>query len=100
MKTLFTTFLEQLGYRVESASNGEDAFALVERMDRPDLLMSDVVLPGGLSGFDIARRMREIHPGLRVLFVSGYPDSAEKAEKEREISGASFELLEKPFRKQ
>jgi FixJ family two-component response regulator len=69
-------------------------------MGRPDLLMSDVMLPDGLSGFDIARNMRELHHGLKVLFVSGYPDSARKVEHKRATSGDDFELLEKPFRKQ
>jgi PAS domain S-box-containing protein len=100
VRVLFTSFLQQLGYQVESASNGTEAFAILERMGRPHLLMSDVVLPGGLSGFDIARRMREMYSDLKVLFVSGYPDSAQKVEHQQAISGDDFELLEKPFRKQ
>jgi PAS domain S-box-containing protein len=66
--------LEQLGYRVTQAGNGDEAIALaMEHGARIDLLMTDVVMPG-MHGRELANRMTRIHPEARVLFTSGYTD--------------------------
>jgi CheY-like chemotaxis protein len=66
--------LRELGYRVLEAQDGPSALRLVERRDagRIDLLFTDVVLPGGMNGEQVASRARELRPGLRVLFTTGY----------------------------
>jgi two-component system cell cycle sensor histidine kinase/response regulator CckA len=64
--------LERLGYRVVSASTGEEAVRLIDRMgDEIDLLLSDVVMPG-MSGPDLYDRARRTRPDLRAIFMSGY----------------------------
>jgi len=62
------------GYQVETAANAVDALLLCKRRGAPiDLLVTDVVMPG-MSGRELAERLRATTPGLRVLFMSGYTD--------------------------
>ncbi|MBB5518719.1 hybrid sensor histidine kinase/response regulator [Amphiplicatus metriothermophilus] len=68
--------LKNLGYRVLSADRGASALAILERGDPVDLLFTDVVMPGGIAGPELAARAAELRPGIRVLFTSGYTESA------------------------
>jgi len=89
LRALNGRVLEARGYRVLTASNAAEALLLAERQPGPpDLLVTDVVMPGA-SGRELARRLRDRHPGLKVLYVSGY------AEDSRVEDDASF--LQKPF---
>lgn len=64
--------LISLGYDVVSASNGKEAVALFEDGFRPDLLVSDVIMAGGMNGREVAETLRRHNPDLPVLFMSGY----------------------------
>jgi len=69
--------LRELGYRVLEAHDGPSALRLLERQeDEVDLLFTDVVLPSGMTGADLAKAARVVQPGLRVLFTTGYARSA------------------------
>ncbi|CAA9217194.1 MAG: hypothetical protein AVDCRST_MAG08-451 [uncultured Acetobacteraceae bacterium] len=70
--------LRELGYRVLEAHDGPTALRLLERQDagRIDLLFTDVVLPGGMNGEQVAARARGLRPGLKVLFTTGYARNA------------------------
>jgi PAS domain S-box-containing protein len=68
--------LRELGYRVVEAHDGPSALRLLERQPRVDLLFTDVVLPGGLTGAQAAAQAREIRPDLKVLFTTGYARNA------------------------
>jgi CheY-like chemotaxis protein len=68
--------LESLGYQVLTAENGERAIALLGSGVSIDLLFTDVVMPGAISGRELARQAMELRPGLRVLFTSGYTENA------------------------
>jgi PAS domain S-box-containing protein len=81
--------LGDLGYRVVEAESGEAALALVAQGLKPDLLVTDQLMPG-LSGTDLAVRLREAMGELPVLVVSGYADL--------ESLSPSFPHLSKPFR--
>jgi PAS domain S-box-containing protein len=85
--------LTRLGYRVTVAEGGPQALALLEEGLSPDLLLADVILPGGISGPRLAVMMRERLPELRLLLVSGYalPDEG----TEGELDG--MPLLPKPL---
>jgi two-component system, cell cycle sensor histidine kinase and response regulator CckA len=73
VRRLTERMLENLGYVVRSVADGPDALALLEDpRTHVDLLISDVVLPGGVDGGEIARRARQMREALAVLFVSGY----------------------------
>ena len=88
--------LTSLGYTVLTASNGHDAIELVRRTPDIDLLFTDVVMPGGLNGREVAEQARRIIPGLKVLFTSGYFEGALVRDGALE---SSVRLLVKPYRK-
>lgn len=68
--------LDQLGYRVMPVADGPAAVRLLEAGERFDLLFTDVVLPGGLSGRQVADAVSRLQPGIRILYASGYSDNA------------------------
>jgi PAS domain S-box-containing protein len=68
--------LAELGYQVLSAENGAEAMNIVRARPDIDLLLTDVVMPGGLNGPQLADAARAVRPGLKVLFSSGYADQA------------------------
>lgn len=86
--------LTKLGYRVEAASDGAAALALLDRLPDVRLLFCDVVLPGGMDGFEVAAEARRRRPGLAVLMTSGFPDRS----RERAAAG-DFAVLAKPYRR-
>ncbi|HTV95248.1 MAG TPA: ATP-binding protein [Steroidobacteraceae bacterium] len=68
--------LRELGYRVIEAHDGPSALRLLERQPKVDLLFTDVVLPGGMTGAQLAAQARGARPGLKVLFTTGYARNA------------------------
>lgn len=87
--------LRDLGYDVIPASDGPAALAALESADDPvDLLFTDVVLPGGMTGADLGRAARQRWPGLKILFTTGYDRDA-IVHHGRLDSGV--DLLTKPF---
>ena len=88
--------LERLGYRIVTARDGEEALQTL-RSGRFDLLFTDVMMPGGMSGKALADAARQMQPGLPVLFTSGYADSA-LAPGDR--ADAAVDLISKPYRQQ
>jgi DNA-binding response OmpR family regulator len=94
VRTFTTRVLRRAGFRVVTADSGDAALAVFEQhADQVELVVTDVVMPG-MTGASLSGRLRERKPGLRVLFVSGYP--ADLATGERLVPyGAA--LLAKPF---
>jgi PAS domain S-box-containing protein len=88
--------LSGLGYRVMLAPDGQAALDLVSRSDRIDLMLTDIGLPGGMRGPDVARKAAALKSGLRILYMSGY---AEKGQPDSVAIEADAESLHKPFRK-
>ena len=73
----FTTqVLRELGYQVTAASNGMSALAALETMKQLDLLFTDIGLPDGMNGRQLADEVTRRRPGLRVLFTTGYARNA------------------------
>jgi CheY-like chemotaxis protein len=68
--------LRELGYRVIEAHDGPSALRLLARQPRVDLLFTDVVLPGGLTGAQLAADVRTLRPGVKILFTTGYSRNA------------------------
>ena len=97
VRQLAVAMLQDLGYRVLQAPDGNAALLLLKESSAPDLLLSDVVLPYGLSGPDVAEKVKRELPAIKLLFMSGYTDYGTHHSGLTE-SGA--ELLNKPFRKQ
>ncbi|MGM0584216.1 MAG: PAS domain S-box protein [Pseudomonadota bacterium] len=71
-----TAQLRALGYRVVSAASGREALELLEAEPEVELLFTDVVMPGGMSGKEVADAARGIRPDISVLFTSGYTENA------------------------
>ncbi|HLL26464.1 MAG TPA: PAS domain S-box protein [Xanthobacteraceae bacterium] len=87
--------IASFGYRVHSAGKGSEAIKLIDDGLKPDLLLTDVIMPGGMNGRELADELRKSQPDLKVLFTSGYTQGAlDSAER---ISGSNF--LSKPFRR-
>ena len=68
--------LRAMGYRVIEAASGADALRLIEQGEPIDLLFTDVVMPGGMSGRELADAALRLRPGLPVLYTSGYTENA------------------------
>lgn len=68
--------LEKLGYRVFTARNSDQALSVLAEQPSIDLLFSDVVMPGGVNGFQLAERAVADKPNLKVLLTSGYTERA------------------------
>ena len=89
---LLKRVLSQAGYDVTCASSSGEAILIAEAdKEGFDLLISDVVM-AYLSGYELASRLRREHRGLKVLFISGYPDK--HPEPGSEFEGA---FIQKPF---
>jgi PAS domain S-box-containing protein len=86
--------LRELGYRVFEAADGPSALALLQANRQIDLLFTDVVLPGGMSGSVLAKEAAKLQPGIRTLFTTGY---ARNAIVHHGRLDPGVELLTKPF---
>ncbi|MGY8637222.1 ATP-binding protein [Bradyrhizobium sp. 14AA] len=88
--------LGTLGYRTLAAGDGAAALALVDQGAKFDLLFTDIIMPGGMNGRELAEAVRQRRPGVRVLYTSGYTDNTLVHEGHLDPGVA---LLSKPYRK-
>ena len=94
LRELCASVLQRLGYRVSAAASGPEALRLLERERLElDLVLTDVIMPG-LSGVELADRLRQERPGLKVLYMSGYPD---EAIARHGVLDAGTPFIQKPF---
>jgi PAS domain S-box-containing protein len=94
VRLLTLTILEGAGYSILEADSGAKALEISASCQQPiDLLLTDVVMPG-MTGPELAKRLRALRPGIQVLFVSGY---TEDEGFEGVDSEGGFHLLSKPF---
>jgi PAS domain S-box-containing protein len=89
------TMLRGLGYSVREAADAKGALHVLSQGDPIDLLFTDIVMPGGMSGWELVEAARAKRPTLKALFTSGYSD---RILKERARGGADIRLLAKPYR--
>tara|TARA_R110002096_G_scaffold181342_3_gene358976 strand:- start:1144 stop:5658 length:4515 start_codon:yes stop_codon:yes gene_type:complete len=82
--------LEKLGYQVIATNNGREAVKTLKENDHIDLVLSDVIMPGGMTGFEVADEALKINPKLKILLASGYVDA-----KQAESNPHRF--LRKPY---
>ncbi len=95
VRSMAISLLQRLGYDILEAGDGTEALAALQVSPRIDLLLSDVVLPGGVNGPDLAEQVTDRYPGIKVLFMSGYPDARHR----RSPLFENTDLLAKPFGK-
>jgi PAS domain S-box-containing protein len=91
-----STYLHDLGYIVLCATSGSEALALVDRHPEIDLLVTDVIMPGGMNGAELAQEACSRLQKLRVVYASGFPADALA---DRNMSMANGPLLRKPYQR-
>jgi CheY-like chemotaxis protein len=94
VRMLVTEILEDLGYAAMEAGDGPEALAFLHSNTRIDLLITDVGLPGGMNGRQVADAARAARPELPVLFITGFAENAVVGDGPLE---AGMELVTKPF---
>jgi CheY-like chemotaxis protein len=86
--------LKIIGYRVLEAENGPKAVEILEKEPSIDLFLTDLIMPGGMSGRDVASRAQELKPGIKVMLTSGY---AEELVHGTDLEAERFRALRKPY---
>jgi signal transduction histidine kinase len=89
-----SAMLNSFGYRALCARNGAEAIQMLESGQEFDLLFSDVVMPNGINGVELAREARRFNKGIKVLLTSGY--AGDVLERHRAVD--EFPIIDKPFR--
>jgi signal transduction histidine kinase len=87
---MLTTF----GYQVLGARNGEEAMRMLQNGEEFELLFSDVVMPKGMNGIELAREAKRLRRDIKVLLTSGYAGAV----LERHQASAEFPIIDKPYR--
>lgn len=93
--TLAQATLERLGYRVLVAQDADEALAQLAREPHADVLFTDVIMPGTMSGLDLAEHASERYPDLKVLLASGFSDKVAPLDRHSRFLDS---LLAKPYR--
>jgi signal transduction histidine kinase len=91
---LALTTISDLGYRVLGAADGPSALDIIRHDDKIDLLFSDVVMPGGMNGYELITKARAIRGGLKALVASGYANIHRTGTDRPDVP-----LLLKPYRR-
>ena len=94
MRRLTITRLKLIGYQVLEASDGPRALDILSKSFVIDLVFTDLVMPGGMSGRDVAARARQLRPGIKVLLTSGY---AEELVHGDDLQREQLKVLRKPY---
>jgi DNA-binding NtrC family response regulator len=96
LRDLAQMLLQELGYQVISASSGLEAqHAWAKDKERIDILLTDLVMPDGVTGFELAQKLQRERPSLKVLLTSGY--DPEKVMQDMPAS-RGFAFIQKPYR--
>ena len=94
IRTLLVRKLKKLGYNVFEADDGQSGLRIIETASVVDILVTDVGLPGGMNGRQLADAARVLRPNLKVLFITGFADGIMT---EGDLSSVNMELMTKPF---
>jgi hypothetical protein len=96
VRALTAAGLRQLGFVTMEAGDATQALDLLRRMPDISLLLTDVIMPGGTNGNDLAKEAKRLRPDLAVVFMSGYAELPLSVE---EATALNEHLLHKPFGK-
>jgi CheY-like chemotaxis protein len=86
--------LKKVGYQVLTAENGVRALEILSRGGPINVVFTDLVMPGGVSGLEVATRANELKPGIKVLLTSGYPEELVPGD---DLQRQQFRVLRKPY---
>jgi PAS domain S-box-containing protein len=90
-----SAFLNKLGYTTLVANDAAQALRVLAETPQIDLMLTDIIMPGGMNGVDLARTVRELMPSIKIIYTSGFPSDA-LALKNFTLEGGT--LLNKPYR--
>lgn len=88
-----SNYLRWMGYQVVEAEDGPSALTFL-KLQAPDLVITDLMMPGGMNGAELARQAKNQHPDLGFIFISGYADAANKVAADLD---QGVRVLGKPF---
>jgi signal transduction histidine kinase len=91
VREVMAVIVGSLGYDVLTAAGATEALGVIRGQCGIDLLVSDIVMSGGIDGLELARQARALRPGLPVLLMSGYPAGS--------VQECTFPILPKPYRR-
>jgi CheY-like chemotaxis protein len=94
VREMIVGILSDLGYRALVAATAGEALKILEREDSIDLLFTDIVMPAGISGTELARRASRLRPDLKVLLSSGFS----REDGQSRAARAEFPFIAKPYR--
>ena len=86
--------LRTLNYKVLAASCGAEAIEIIEAGQVIELVFSDIAMPGGMSGFELADWLKRNHPAIPVLLSTGYADQLNAV---KDDAAAAIAILRKPY---
>ncbi len=93
---LASKHLTDQGYHIQIAENANQALQILKQDSSIDLLFSDVVMPGGMNGYDLAEKVTQLWPDIKILLTSGFTSKAKNSNKPNRFDN---NLLSKPYRK-
>ena len=93
IRLMLSEALEDAGFGVRQAEDGDEAAALVDTEERFDLMVTDIQMPGRLDGLRLGRRVREKHPALPIIYTTGRPDVM----RDRSRLGPHDAFVAKPY---
>ncbi|MBI3673073.1 MAG: response regulator, partial [Rhizobiales bacterium] len=95
VREVASAMIEDMGYEVIAAANGHEGLKMIETRQDIDLVLSDVIMAGGMNGPEMALKALSVRPGLKVLFMTGYAPGSLR-QMQAELPNA-VDLVNKPF---
>jgi PAS domain S-box-containing protein len=89
-------YLAELGYTALQAQNGADALQVIAQHPEIDLVMTDIIMPGGMNGVELAQKVRQLYPAIKIIYSSGFPADVLA---ERSMPLVDGPLLHKPYQR-
>jgi CheY-like chemotaxis protein len=89
-------YLAEMGCTALKATDGASALEIVKRERKIDLMVTDIIMPSGMTGVDLAQRVSELNPDIKVIYSSGFPADVLA---ERRMSPRDGPLLRKPYQR-
>jgi PAS domain S-box-containing protein len=92
-----TAYLRDMGYKAIQAKDGAAALEILTQEADIDVLITDIIMPGGLNGAELGKQVRLMRPGIKIIYCSGFPADALEESKRNLADGP---LLHKPYRRE
>ncbi len=93
-----SAYLAEMGLTALHAIDGASALKVIQREKEIHLMVTDIVMPGGMSGVELAQRVRELKPNIRIMYSSGFP--ADALAERRMLLGEWPLFLHKPYQRE